>query len=127
MPQADQQFRDELAVSEPTRETPVFTPRFDIVETDTELTLYGEVPGVNKDKIDVRYENEQLIIHGHVTDRCEGIAFLRQEYGVGDFRRSFRIGETVDATKIRAEVRNGILVIHLPKSEAVQPRRIKVS
>ena len=118
--------REEIAATEPTRETPVYTPRFDIVETESELTLYGDLPGVQRDQIDIRYENEQLVIHGKVTDRCAGTAFLRQEYGIGDFQRSFRIGETIDAGKINAELRNGVLAVHLPKTDAIRPRRIEV-
>jgi len=118
--------REEIASSEPTREIAIFTPRFDIVETDQELTLYGELPGVSKEQLDIRYENEQLTIRGKVDDRSEGVAYLRQEYGVGDFHRSFMIGETIDTEKINAGLRNGILTVHLPKTKAVQPRRIEV-
>jgi len=118
--------REEIASSEPTREIAIFTPRFDIVETDQELTLYGELPGVSQEQLDIRYENEQLTIRGKVDDRSEGVAYLRQEYGVGDFHRSFMIGETIDTEKINAGLRNGILTVHLPKTKAVQPRRIEV-
>jgi len=118
--------REEIASSEPTREIAIFTPRFDIVETDQELTLYGELPGVSQEQLDIRYENEQLTIRGKVDDRSEGVAYLRQEYGVGDFHRSFVIGETIDTEKINAGLRNGILTVHLPKTKAVQPRRIEV-
>ena len=121
-----EQPREEVAASEPTRDVPIFTPRFDIVETDQELTLYGELPGVKQEQLDIRYENEQLTIRGKVKDRSEGITFLRQEYGVGDFHRSFNVGEAIDAEKINAEVRNGVLTVHLPKTSAVQPRRIEV-
>ena len=51
---------------------------------------------------------------------------LRQEYQLGDFYRSFRIGESIDAAKIHAELNNGVLTVHLPKSVAAQPRRIEV-
>jgi len=118
--------REEIASSEPTREIAIFTPRFDIVETDQELTLYGELPGVSQEQLDIRYENEQLTIRGKVDDRSEGVAYLRQEYGVGDFHRSFMIGETIDTEKINAGLRNGILTVRLPKTKAVQPRRIEV-
>jgi HSP20 family protein len=121
-----EQPREEPAKAEPTRQAPMFTPRFDIVETDEELTLYGDLPGVRQEQIDLRYEDEQLVIRGKVADRLEGITFLRQEYGVGDFYRAFTIGETIDAGKINAEMRNGVLTVHLPKTEAVKPRRIEV-
>ncbi len=111
---------------EPTRQTPIYQPRFDIVENENELTLYGDLPGLEQNQLDVRYENEQLIIHGKVDDRNDDVKYLRQEYGIGDFHRTFVIGESIDAAKITAEVHNGVLVIHLPKSEAVKPKRIEV-
>ena len=112
--------------AEPTRQVPIFAPRFDILETDTELTLYGDLAGVTEDSLSVRYENEQLIIHGKVASRNEGRRFVREEYGVGDFHRTFNVGEAIDTANISAELHNGVLTIRLPKSEAVQPRRIEV-
>ncbi|MCA9137642.1 MAG: Hsp20/alpha crystallin family protein [Planctomycetales bacterium] len=111
---------------EPTRQTPTYQPRFDIVETDGELTLFGDLPGVQQGDLDIRYENEQLVVLATVRPRNEGLEVLRQEYGIGDFRRVFRIGESIDAEAINAEVHNGVLTIHLPKTEAAKPRRIEV-
>jgi HSP20 family protein len=119
--------REEIAAPEPTREAPIFTPHFDIVETDQELKLYGDLPGVQQAQLDIRYENEQLIVHGKMPPRSEGVTFLRQEYGIGDLHRTFSIGEAIDATKIVAEIHNGVLTIHLPKTEEVKPRRITVN
>ena len=67
--------------AEPTRQVPMYSPRFDIVEGEKELTLYGDMPGVTKESLDVRYENEQLIIHGRVQPRNEAVRFVREEYG----------------------------------------------
>ena len=85
------------ASAEPTRQIPLFQPYFDITESENELTLYGDLPGVKQDELDVRYENEQLIIQGRVAARNDGLQMLRQEYGIGDFQRTFRIGESIDA------------------------------
>lgn len=111
---------------EPTRESPIFQPKFDILENDQELTLHGDLPGVEQDDLDIRYENEQLVICGHVKSRNEGLQPVQQEYGIGDFHRVFTIGESIDAQRITAEIHNGVLVMHLPKTEAVKPKRIKV-
>ena len=116
--------REELA--EPTREAPAFSPRFDIVETENELILFGDLPGVGQDQLDVQYENEQLIVHGQVDAGDEIESMLRQEYAVGDFHRTFSIGPSIDAEKISAELHHGVLKIHLPKSEAVKPKRIEI-
>jgi HSP20 family protein len=61
-----------------------------------------------------------------VEPRREKINFLYGEYGIGDFFRTFTIGETIDADKISAELKDGVLTLHLPKTEAVKPRRIEV-
>ncbi|QDT01954.1 Spore protein SP21 [Rubripirellula lacrimiformis] len=104
----------------------MFQPRFDITESENELTLYGDLPGVMQDDLDIRYENEQLVIAGRVEPRNATMQVLRREYGVGDFRRAFTIGESIDADAINAEVHNGVLVVHLPKAEAAKPKRIAV-
>lgn len=111
---------------EPTRETPTYQPLFDILEDDNELTLYGDLPGVGQDDLDIEYKNEQLIIRGRVASRNEQLEAVRQEYGVGDFQRVFAIGEAINAEAINAEVHNGVLVVHLPKSESAKPKRIAV-
>ncbi|TWT79621.1 Spore protein SP21 [Planctomycetes bacterium CA13] len=112
--------------AEPTSQSPAYQPRFDIVESDNELTLYGDMPGVEEKDLDVRYENEQLMIHAKVPSRKEAETMLCEEYGVGDYQRTFMIGESIDPAKINAEIHNGVLVVHLPKTEAVKPKRIQV-
>ena len=103
-----------------------FIPRFDIWEGDDELLLYGDLPGVAVEDLDIRFENSELTIHGAVKQRHGG-EFLFGEYGVGDFHRTFTVGETIDAEKISAEMNGGVLTLRLPKSEKVKPRRIKVN
>jgi HSP20 family protein len=114
------------STAEPTRQTPLFQPRFDITENENELTLYGDLPGVLEDGLLIRYENEQLIIEGRVADRNEGLQVLHQEYDIGNFQRTFMISESIDAGAISAEVHNGVLVVHLPKAEIAKPKRIAV-
>lgn len=120
------QPRPPQANPEPTSQAPRYAPRFDIVETENELTLQGDMPGVKESDLDVRYEDDRLVISGKVTPRQQGVAFLRQEYGVGDYYRTFSIGESIDTEKITAELHNGVLVVHLPKTEVAKPKRIAV-
>jgi HSP20 family molecular chaperone IbpA len=101
-------------------------PRFDILENEDELVLYGDLPGVDSPDLDIRFENNELTIHANVGARHQDVAFLYGEYGIGDFHRTFTIGEAVDTARISAELRNGVLTLHLPKTEAVKPRRIEV-
>src|SRR5581483_8906017 len=115
----------ELTGSERTRQT-AFVPRFDIWEGSDELILFGDLPGVTPETVDIRFENNQLSIHGKVCPRQEGIQLLCGEYAIGDFFRTFTIGEAIETAKIFAEVKDGVLTVHLPKSDKVKPRRIDV-
>ena len=115
-----------VAVAERTRNAATYTPRFDIVETDGELVLYGDLPGVTKESLDIRFENRQLAVQGKVEPRHAEHEFVYGEYGIGDFYRSFTISEDIDTEKISAELRDGVLTLHLPKTEAVKPRKIAV-
>lgn len=103
-----------------------YLPQFDIRETDDELVLYGDLPGVGPDGLDIRFENGELTIHGKVSPRHENVEFIYSEYGVGNYHRAFMIGETIDVEKISAEMWHGVLTVHLPKSEKAKPRRIEV-
>ena len=115
-----------VAVAERTRNGTTYMPRFDIVETDDELVLFGDLPGVTKDSLDVRFENGELSIAGSVPSRHAEHEFVYGEYGIGDFQRSFAISATIDAEKISAELHSGVLTLHLPKVEAAKPRKITV-
>ena len=117
---------DGAAAPEPTHGGISYTPRVDIVETDTELTIYADMPGCKPEDVNVRYENGQLEIHGKCQPRQENVDYLLNEYGVGDYYRAFTVGEVIDATKITATYKQGVLIVHLPKSAAAQPRRISV-
>jgi HSP20 family molecular chaperone IbpA len=103
-----------------------YTPRVDILESDEGLTIFADLPGVRPDDVHLRFENGELSIHGRCQQRHKGVQFVSQEYGVGDFSRAFTVGETIDSSRISAEMKNGVLAIQLPKSEAVKPRRIQV-
>ena len=111
---------------ERTRSGRTYSPRFDIWETQEELVLYGDLPGVHAESLEIHFENDVLTIHGKVEPRHNDVEFLFGEYGIGDYYRTFTIGESIDSSKISAEMRHGVLTVHLPKSEAVKPRRIVV-
>jgi HSP20 family protein len=119
--------RAEAARPEATRGGVHFTPRVDICETENELTLYAEVPGVRPEDVELHYEKGELVLHARVRPRHVQQTALLQEYEEGDFYRSFAIHESIDAARISAEGKNGVLTVHLPKAEAVRPRQIKVS
>ncbi len=116
----------DVATVERTRTGATYVPRCDIVETKDALLVYGDLPGVKPEDLDVRFENERLILHGKVEPRHQEREFVYGEYGIGDFYREFQVYEDVDAEKISAELKDGVLCIRLPKSEAAKPRKIEV-
>jgi HSP20 family protein len=98
----------------------------DIIETPEELLLFADLPGVRSGDVDVRFENGELILHGRCNPRGNPANFLLSEYEVGDFYRVFALSESIDAEKINAELKQGVLTVHLPKAAAVKPRKITV-
>jgi HSP20 family protein len=111
---------------EGTHQGPCFVPAVDIIEKADELLLVADVPGALVDRIDVRYEDGELTLHAPAVVRRPPGRFWLEEYQVGDYYRSFRIGQSIDASRINAECVDGVLTLHLPKVESVKPRRIAV-
>lgn len=108
------------------KDSVVFSPRFDIWENEDELVLHGDLPGVATEDLDIHFEKGELKIFGRITPRHVNNEPLYSEYGIGDFQRTFSLSEMIDTEKISAELKNGVLTLHLPKSEAVKPHRIEV-
>ena len=118
----------EISTQERTRGGTCFRPDVDIYELANELVVLADMPGTKADQIDIQFEDGALTIHGRVAKRGENKGPLaRQEYGVGDFFRTFRVSEHIDVPRIAAEYEQGILKLHLPKVEAVRPRKIQVA
>src|SRR5215510_10306817 len=84
------------------------TPRVDIVETEDELLLFADLPGVREDEVDIRFENGELTLSAR-RQRPHATGGWLWENEVGDFFRAFRITESVDASKIWAELKGGVL------------------
>jgi len=119
--------KEEVRGTENTRSGQFYRPNVDIIETAEELVLYADLPGAKSEDIDINFEDSSLVIHGKVNNRQSNeTSYLLEEFGVGDFYRTFKVSEHVDAARITAEFRDGVLVLHLPKVEAVKPRKITV-
>jgi HSP20 family protein len=104
-----------------------YVPAVDIIEKNDELLLLADVPGARADDIDVRYDRGELTLTASVPERHAGRSdWLHCEYGVGDFVRTFQVGEGIDANGIAAEVNNGVLTLHLPKAPQARTHRITV-
>ena len=103
-----------------------YQPHVDIQDLGTEILLVADVPGARADGLDVSFEDGVLTVHAAVPTRELPGRCVRQEYGVGDYRRSFRLGDGFDASLITAEYRRGVLTIRVPRLAAVRPRKIAV-
>ena len=105
------------------------TPAADIYEAENELVVNLDLPGVDPKMIDIRVENNVLSIRGErqFEDKQNKENFHRVERSYGPFARSFTLSTAVDADKIRANYKSGVLSITLPKAEAAKPKRIQIA
>ena len=117
---------DAPAEPEVTREGVYFRPRVDIYETENELTLVADLPGVKTDDLDIDLREDTLTILGKVKPEEVG-RYLIKEYNVGSFYRQFAMSEVIDQEKIAANMKDGVLTLKLPKVEKAQPRKITVT
>src|SRR5271165_3046563 len=105
-----------------------YLPVTDIFETDQALTVILEMPGVDKDRVNVRVENDVLSIEGQVDlSKYQGLAPLYIEYNVGNYARSFQLSSKIEQERITAELKDGVMTLVLPKAEKAKPRRIAVN
>jgi len=106
-----------------------WAPTVDIYETDDDIVVTAELPGLEKDQIGVEYKEGVLTLRGErklerevKEENCH-----RMERSYGAFHRSFTLPGSIDEEKISARMKNGVLEIHLPKKEAAKPKQIKVA
>ncbi len=105
-----------------------WTPAVDILETENELVLKADIPGVEMKDVDIQLENGTLTIKGERRFEKEEKekGFHRLERSYGSFVRYFTLPDTVDPEKVKAEYNAGVLTVSLPKKEIAKPRAIKV-
>ncbi|MFM8635440.1 MAG: Hsp20/alpha crystallin family protein [Planctomycetia bacterium] len=106
--------------------TLTYQPNVDIRDTGDGVQIVADIPGARTDSINVSFEDGVLAVHAAVPPREQPGRLLRQEYGIGDYRRSFRLGDGFDASQIAAEYRRGVLSIRVPRLAAVRPRKVEV-
>jgi HSP20 family protein len=105
-------------------------PPVDIYSTgEHELVIKAEIPGMNKDDIDITVENFLLTIRGEkkTEQAVKDEQFHRVERSYGAFSRSFALPHTVDSNNVQAEYKDGVLTVKLPIREEAKPRQIKVN
>ena len=116
--------RDE---GEPTKAGVYYSPAVDIYETEDAITLLADLPGVDKEGLDIHVEDRQLSITGLVQPTEERLQTVYSEYGVGGYTRSFKLGDTIDQSKIGASLKDGVLELVLPKADRLKPRKIEIA
>ncbi|WP_024511384.1 Hsp20/alpha crystallin family protein [Bradyrhizobium sp. ARR65] len=106
----------------------IFVPNADIYETKDGLNVVLEMPGVDKNSIDVRVEDDVLKVDGRLDfSKYQDLQPLYTEYNVGHFSRTFRLSSKIDQDKISAELQDGVLSLMLPLAEKAKPRTIRVN
>jgi HSP20 family protein len=122
-------FQDTVArmLNEPRSQRP-WTPAVDILETENELVLKADLPDVDMKDITVEIENGTLTLKGERKFEREekGLGYHRLERSYGSFARYFSVPDTVEADKVKADYKKGVLTVILPKKEVAKPKTIKV-
>jgi len=114
--------------SEPTIPGIMYLPATDIIETDKELLVYMDMPGVNKDKLQIKLQKNALGIDGEIESApYTDLKPLYTEYNIGHFSRNFELSSEIDQAAIKAEMNDGVLVLTLPKLPEKQPKLIPVN
>lgn len=105
-----------------------YVPATDIVETDKELMVFMDMPGVGKNNITVKLEKNVIKIDGLVeTTPYSDLKPLYSEYNIGNYSRQFELSNKIDQSKIEARMENGVLSLVLPKAPEMQPRTIQIN
>lgn len=102
-------------------------PRVDVFEDEKGITLLADLPGVPRDKLEIKVEGDTLLLEGQVQPQTpDGLEALYAEVRVPRFRRSFTLSRELDSQKVDASLKDGVLTLRIPKAEHAQPRRISV-
>lgn len=119
--------KQEAMKPEQTTEGPVFMPAVDIFETEREITVMADMPGVKSDNLSIDLNNDVLTLSGRVEPygKPEEEPLLT-EFQTGNYYRQFTLSDIIDQGKIEADMKNGELRLKLPKAEKARPRKIEI-
>jgi len=113
--------------AESPRNDAALLPPTDVIEDASGITLYADMPGVPKDKLNLHVEADTLTIEGELSlDLPEGMESSHAEIGLPRYRRVFTLSRELDTSKVSAEFNQGVLKLRIPKAEHAQPRRIEI-
>src|SRR5271165_4498603 len=106
-----------------------WAPAVDIYETEQELVVKADIPDIKPEELDIRVENNLLTIRGErkFEKKVNEDNYLRVERAYGSFSRSFSLANTVKTEAIKADYKNGVLTLTIPKREEAKPKQIKVT
>lgn len=103
-------------------------PPVDVIEDSTGITLYADLPGVSRESLHVRVEDDTLVIEGELGLRIpQGMESSHAEVDLPRYRRVFTLSKELDRDKVNAELKQGVLKLRIPKAEHAQPKRIQIS
>jgi len=120
--------KQELKTDEQTRPGRTYVPDVDIYETQDNLWLWADMPGVDEGSLEVRVADNVLSIEGRVgLQEYDNLNPVYTEYNVGNYSRRFSLSNEIDVDHIKARMTNGVLELTLPKAERAKPKRIAVS
>jgi HSP20 family molecular chaperone IbpA len=124
----DRQVPSHVGGGERTRTRQVFVPRTDIYETQDNVVLLVDMPGVAIDGVDITLEKRALAIRGYAPEeQRQNYRQVYAEYGVGDYERVFTLSEDIDREHIEASQKNGVLRLVLPKAAPVKARKVQLN
>ncbi len=115
----------EESMPERRSDLPTVAPAVDIFENEEEILLYADMPGIERDDISINVDNGRLAIVGSRKLEKSG-AVGWEEFGELEYRRIFSVPQTIDVERVNAELKEGVLELHLPKSEKAKPRKIEI-
>jgi HSP20 family protein len=106
----------------------VWAPRINVAEKEDAYEVTADLPGMKPDEVNVELKNGELLISGHRSEEHEesGKTWHRVERHSGQFRRMIRLGDDVSADRVSAEYKDGVLRIHVPKSDNAKSRKVEV-
>ncbi len=119
-------MKTEEAMSERHHDIPTVVPLVDIYENEDEILLHVDMPGVDRKDIKVNIDNGKLSLVGVRTIQTSG-AVQWEDFGDVEYQRIFSVPQSIDVNKVNAEMKEGVLSLHLPKSEAAKPRQIEIT
>jgi HSP20 family molecular chaperone IbpA len=121
------QVNEQTPVAREARDERALLPLVDVVEDATGITLYADLPGVSRDRLNLRVEGDTLTIEGDLALAVpQEMRASHAEVQHNRYRRSFTLSKELDAGKVGAELSQGVLRVRIPKAEHAQPRRIEV-